>query len=108
MPIIGLQEMMAQSLGAPVYLGTIDFTGTSKTNLTATTPFGTAGLNNKTILLQADQDLYVLTGAAPTAAATTSIKILAGELKSFHMGAHISLAALRVTNSGNLLVWELT
>lgn len=107
---IGAMARAGQSLGAPTVLGVIDFTSSSKTNATATTPFGTGTgeLSDKTLLLQSTQDCYILTGTSPTAASTTSVKIVADERVTLHMGAHTKLAVIRSSADGNLLVWELT
>lgn len=98
--------------GEPNYLGVIDFTGTSKTNSQATVPFNAAApaLALMTLLLQPDQDCYVLPVATATGTVTsaTGVKLTAGErviiglteLKPW-------IAVLRVSASGNLSVWEM-
>jgi hypothetical protein len=110
MPELGPDARQSAALGTLTYLGTIDYTDTSKTNATATTPFGTGTgeLSHKTLLIQPSTAVHILTGTAPTAASTTSVKIGADERVAVHMGAHTKLAAIRSASSGNLLVWELT
>lgn len=107
--------------GYPVFLGTIDFTGTSKTNAQATTPFSATfpGLAGKALLLQTDQDVYVLPVTTSTGTVTSSngVKLSAGERVTITMpdrdqrdisgDAPDFLAALQVSAGGNLKVWEL-
>lgn len=98
--------------GCPVYLGTIDFTATSKTNSQATAPFNATGdaLKYKTLLLQPDQDCYILPVTTATGAVTSSngIQLTAGERVIVNMAeVHRWMAVIRVSASGNLKVWEL-
>lgn len=103
-------------LGTPVLLGTIDFTNSSKTQATATTPFNTAGngLAGKVLLVQsvtaaAGVVLNFCTSSTCTAAATTSVEIQPKERVCFYMHpSYTHIAALRSgSTSGNLLVWEM-
>lgn len=115
-----VSESIVVLSGSPRYLGTIDFTSASRTNGSgATTPFNTAGLTGKKILLQADQDVYILPVATVSGAVTAAngVKLNSGERVVISMDDSDSkapagelyawLAALRVSADGNLKVWEL-
>lgn len=115
-------ESIVKYSGCPVYLGTIDFTGTAKTNAEATTPFNAASpaLSGKVLLLQATQDCYIsaVTTSTGDAASTNSPLIFANERVILTMDDYDEraiagevrewLSVVRSTASGNLLVWELT
>lgn len=114
-------ESIVKYSGSPRYLGTIDFTAASKTNHTATTPFNNTGtaLCGKILLLQPDQDVYILPTNSNTGAVTSTngYKLLAGQAATITVDDLDSkdeagefygwLAALRVSADGNLKVWEL-
>ena len=116
-----VSEAIVKYSGTPVYLGTIDFTATSKTNAQATTPFNAAlpGLLGKILMLQPSQDVYILPVDTSTRAITSSNGILlyAGERVTVTMmdmditdepGENTPwLAAIRSSADGNLKVWEL-
>lgn len=116
-----VDESIVRMSGRPNYLGTIDFTGTSKTNHQATTPFNNTGtaLMGKILLLQPDADVYILPVLSNSAAVTSSIgvKLSAGERVILTFGDlssslvageyHGWLAALQVSAGGNLKIWEL-
>lgn len=106
--------------GSPRYLGVIDFTSSSRTNASgATATFNVAGLAGKTLLLQTDQDVYILPVATASGAVTSTngVKLTAGERVIIVMDdidskapageTYAWLAALRVSADGNLKVWEL-
>lgn len=116
-----VSESIVKLSGNPVYLGTIDYAATSKTNHQATTPFANAGnaLLGKIILMQPSTDVYirtVLTNSG-TVDSTNGILILANERVQIVCedidGTVLAgesyrwLAAIRSTASGNLKVWEL-
>lgn len=109
--------------GSPTYLGTIDFTSASRTNGSGASVLfgnGSTALAGKVLLLQADQDVYILPVSTSTTAVTTAngIKLFAGERVQISMKdlnpqeslaeENMWLAALRVSADGNLKVWELT
>lgn len=116
-----VSEVIVREAGSLRYLGTIDFTNTSKTNAQATTPFEAASpsLAGKHLILQASQDVYILpvTSSTGTVTSTNGFTMYAGETKSFWMDdyderavdgeVYAWLAALRVSADGNLKVWEL-
>lgn len=111
-PSISPLDRVGQCLGTPVLLGTIDFTGTSKTQATATTTFATSGfgLSGKTLLLQPTEAVYIRPGTSSsvTAAAATSVLLQRDERVCFHVSApYTHLAAVRSATSGNLLVFEM-
>lgn len=113
-------ESIVKYSGSPRFLGAISFTSTSKTNndATAFNNTGTA-LCGKVLLLQTDQDVYILPVNTATGAVTSSngIKLLAGVTVTITMDDLDSrdeagefygwLAALRVSADGTLKVWEL-
>lgn len=102
--------------GAPKYLGVIDYTGTSKTNHEATTPFSNTGdaLCGKTLLVHATTAAHVLPVSTNTGTVTTAtgVPMLPSDKAIITMMASTSgtecwLAVIRSTASGNLSVWEL-
>lgn len=116
-----VSESIVVQDGSLRYLGTIDFTSTSKTNAQATTPFSAASpsLAGKHLILQCTQDVYILpvTSSTGTVSSTNGFTMYAGETKSFWMDdynerandgeVYAWLAAIRVSSDGNLKVWEL-
>lgn len=116
-----VSESIVLLSGSPRYLGVIDFTGTSKTNSQATSAFNATApaLAGKVLLLQPDQDVYIRTvqTSTGTVTSTNGIKIAAGERVQIVMDDLDSkvpdgesygwIAAIRVSVSGNLKVWEL-
>lgn len=116
-----VSEAIIRLSGSPRYLGTIDFTATSKTNAEATTAFNTAAprLGGKVLLIQPDQDCYILpvSTSTGTVTSTNGVKLTSGERVQITMDdidptsisgeAYQWLACLRVSASGNLKVWEL-
>lgn len=116
-----VSESIIRLSGSPRYLGTIDFTSSSRTNAVgASTTFNTSGLQAKVLLLQPSQDVYILPVATNNGAvtSTTGIVIYANERVILTMDdtdaqtpageLYAWLAALRVSADGNLKVWELT
>jgi len=99
--------------GEPVYLGTIDYTGTSKTNHEATTPFANTGdeLCGKVLLLQPSTEVYVgrATTSTGTVTAVNGVKLQPNERVVWMppVGTDCFIAALRVSASGDLKFWEL-
>lgn len=114
-----VSEAIIKLSGSPRYLGTIDFTATSKTNEQATTPFGVGGMAGKILLLQPSTDVYILPTATSTGAVTSTNGVLLGAGERVQLtlddrdvtdeaGESFAwLAALRSTADGNLKVWEL-
>lgn len=115
-------ESIVKYSGSPRYLGVIDFTNVSKTNATATAPFNATGsaLGGKILLLQSDQDVFVLPVQTSATAVTipTGVTIFANERVIMTMDdldrtdiagePYIFLAALRAAGvNGSLRVWEL-
>lgn len=114
-------ESIVKYSGSPRYLGTIDFGAASKTNHQATTPFNNTGtaLCGKILLLQPDQDVYILPTNTNTGTVTAAngYKLLAGQAATITVddleerviaGEFYGwLAALQVSAGGNLKVWEL-
>lgn len=104
----------ARLVGSPSYLGTIDFTGTAKTNAEATTPFAdsTPTLCARVMLMQPTQAVYILPVTTSTGDVTAANGV---ELQSkerviimFPDGTTTCfLSALRVTSNGDLKMWEL-
>lgn len=100
-------------VGSPAYLGTIDYTGTSKTNHEATTPFNnvTPALCGKLLLLQPSTAVYILgaTTNTGTVTAVNGVKLQVDERVIVMMKDNTKcwLAALRVSASGDLKFWEL-
>lgn len=111
--------LITQSInGAPSFLGTIDYTGTSTTNHNASTPFNNTGsaLCGMVLLLQPSTDMYLLpvTTNTGTVTAANGVQLVANERVVVTMTDFFAtnatecwLAALRVTSSGNLRVWKL-
>lgn len=116
-----VSESIVVQDGSLRYLGTIDFTSTSRTNAQATTPFNdtSPALAGKHLILQTSQDVYILPvqTSTGTVTSTNGFTLYAGETKSFWMDdfderavagePYAWLAALRVSADGNLKVWEL-
>ena len=117
-----VSESIVRLSGSPRYLGVIDFTGTSKTNHEATTPFNNTGnaLLGKVLLLQPSQACYILGVSANdgTVSATNGVYLFANERVEIVMDdlPDVStqpsdllpwLAVIRDSASGNLKVWEL-
>lgn len=114
-------ESIVKLSGCPVFLGTIDFTATSKTNAQATTPFNDASpaLAGMSLLLQTSQDVYILPvlSSSTAVSSTNGILITAGERVILTMDdfderaiageVRAWLAAVRSSQDGNLKVWEL-
>lgn len=100
-------------VGSPAYLGTIDYTGTSKTNHQATTPFNntSTALCGKLLLLQPSTAVYILPVNANdgTVTAANGVKLQVDErvIIFFLENSVCWLAALRVSASGDLKAWEL-
>ena len=103
--------------GSPKYLGVIDYTGTSKTNHEATTPFNNTGdaLCGKVLLIHSATASHVLpvdtnTGTVTTA---TGVPVGADAVRILTMPPSNTgltrcwLAVIRNAASGNLSVWEL-
>lgn len=109
--------------GAPVYLGTIDVTNTSKTNAQATTPFNNTGadLCNKVLLVQnsgtVDARIAVVTTSTGTVSTTRGAgfgpTLGAGERAVIYMpdpsmSAGCFLAAISTTAAAeNVDVWSM-
>lgn len=117
-----VSEAIVKYSGSPRYLGTIDFTSVSKTNGTATIPFNLAspGLAGKIIMMQSDQDIFILpvTSSATAVTSTNGVTIYANERVILTMDdidpadivgeSYGWLAVLRANGvNGSLRVWEL-
>jgi hypothetical protein len=107
-PFLGPNEVMAQSMGTPVYLGVIAAT-TTKNNADTAVPFlntgdGLAGL---TLLIHASAACYILpdTSLAATVTTANGVPVAADERVIIQMTpAHKSLAAV---GTANVSVWKL-
>jgi hypothetical protein len=115
---LGANHLPAMSIvggchGTPVFLGTIDFTNTSKNNTSASTPFSNTGdgLAGKVLMVHASTSVFILPGTSSSAAVTSTNGVpLTGNTdpKCFYMHpAYTALAALRQASDGNLKVWEM-
>lgn len=98
--------------GAPVFLGVIDATTTSKTNAQATTAFGANEpyLTGKTLLIQPSAEIYLGVSRTSSGTVTTSngVKVLADERVVICMdSAYAYLAAITASGTANVRVWEL-
>lgn len=99
--------------GSPKFLGVIDYTGTSKTNHEATTPFNntSTALCGKLLLLSATTAVHVLKVAtnAGTVTTTTGVPLQPNDrvIQLMDNSTNCWLAAIRASASGNLSVWEL-
>lgn len=101
--------------GQPEFLGTIDFTGTSKTNAQASVAFNDTGdtLCGKLLLVQVATGGSAYLGKAVTSTstvtATNGVELALKEraLWMMPMGVNCFLAALRVSVDGTLKVWWL-
>lgn len=109
----GYNDLFAALQGQPTYLGTIDFTGTSKTNGQATIPFNNTGetLCGKLLLLQPTQGVYIgksgTSGGTVTAVNGVELDPKERVVWLMPQGVNCYIAALRVTADGNLKVWWL-
>ena len=97
--------------GTPVYLGVIVAT-TTKNNHDTAAPFNNTGeaLKGKTLLIQSDAAFYLYTGTtnAATASTTNGVLVAANERIVMVMGSSYGwVAALAVTGTANVRVWEL-
>lgn len=107
---ISLAAVPALVNGAPVFLGVTDVTTTAKTNAEATTPYGTTGLTDKALLIQASAECYVGVTATSTGDVTTAngVKLAADERVIVLMSAtYPYLVAITASGTANLRVWEL-
>jgi hypothetical protein len=103
--------------GSPVYLGTIDCTGTSKTNAQATTPFGNTGdmLKGKVLLVCNSGSVTVYVHPVATSTGTTTavrgagfgVPIGPGERVYITMNAKYPYIAAITTTTANLDFWEM-
>jgi hypothetical protein len=110
-PPPGPQHLLGPLNGTPVRLGTIVAT-TTKNNYDTATPFNNSGdgLAGKVLLIQADAAGYILPGTASTSTVTTSngVKVSADERVIITMQSnYLSLAALAVSGTMNVKIWEL-
>lgn len=110
--------LAAAVVGAPSFLGAVDYTGISTTNHQASTPFNNTGsaLCGMVLLLQPTTDVYILPVTTNTGAVTTAngVLLFANERVELSMTDFFTgnatecwLAAIRSTASGNLRVWKL-
>lgn len=98
--------------GCPTFLGLIVAT-TTKNNADTATPFNAAapGLTGKILVIQPDAACYILPGTAATSTVTTAngIKLAVDERVQLTMTSTTGwLAALAVSGTANVKVWELT
>lgn len=98
--------------GTPVFLGVIVAT-TTKNNHDTAVPFNNTGdaLEGKQLLIQTDAACYILPGVLNTSTVTTANGVLlaAGERVTVGMRQGYKwLAALAVSGTANVRVWELT
>lgn len=105
-------EQVGTDSGTPVFLGVIVAT-TTKNNHDTAVPFNNTGdaLEGKKLLIQSDADCYLLPGVLNTATVTTSngVKVFANERVVIGMRQGYKwLAALAVSGTANVRVWELT
>lgn len=112
MPSRPYHDSAVRLSGTPVYLGVIAFGAATKNNADTATPFKASGdaLSGKVLLLQTSAAVYILPGTSSSAAVTSTngVKLAADERVIIAMSdGYTHLAALQVSASGNLSVWEL-